>query len=220
MMNKNAKAVFLMNDQWKGKKWYCYGTSLTDSSGAGKFSRFLAEYAGLEEHNFGKGGSGIVPAEHDREDNVKTRIMRLDDGEAEADLITVELIPNDVTKATLGEVTDLSDDTFCGNLHQVLEYLQVNTSAVIVVLIASRAIYSVPTGDYGMKRLQWESAVETVCNMHGIPCWNAAKEGNMGYYRMQSRSDYLVDTIHHAEKGGEILAKYYWGKLQQIYPND
>ena len=76
-----------MNDQWKGKKWYCYGTSLTDSSGAGKFSRYLAEYAGLEEHNFGKGGSGIVAAQHDKEDNVKTRIMRLDDGKAEADLI-------------------------------------------------------------------------------------------------------------------------------------
>ncbi len=209
-----------MNDQWNGKKWYCYGTSMTDSSGAGVFSRYLAEYAGLEEHNFGKGGSGIVAAAHDKDDNVKTRIMRLDDGKTEADLITVELIPNDVTKATLGEVTDLSDDTFCGNLHQVLEFLQVNTPAVIVVLIASRAIYSEPTGEYGMKRLQWESAVETICNMHGIQCWNGAKEAGLGYYRMKDGKGYLKDTIHLAEKGGEILAKYYWGKLQQIYPNN
>ena len=209
-----------MNDQWKGRKWYCYGTSMTDSSGAGVFSKYLAKYAGLEEHNFGKGGSGIVAAAHDKDDNVKTRVMRLDDGKAEADLITVELIPNDVTKATLGEVTDLSDDTFCGNLHQILQYLQVNTSAVIVVLIASRAIYSEPTGEYGMKRLQWESAVETVCNMHGIQCWNGGKEAGLGYYRMKDKEGYLKDLIHLDEKGGEILAKYYWGKLQQIYPND
>jgi hypothetical protein len=209
-----------MNEQWKGRKWYCYGTSMTDSSGAGVFSKYLAKYAGLEEHNFGKGGSGIVAAAHDKDDNVKTRVMRLDDGKAEADLITVELVPNDVTKATLGEVTDLSDDTFCGNLHQILQYLQVNTSAVIVVLIASRAIYSVPTGDYGMKRLQWESAVETICNMHGIQCWNGGKEAGLGYYRMKDKEGYLKDLIHLDEKGGEILAKYYWGKLQQIYPND
>ena len=209
-----------MNDQWKGRKWYCYGTSMTDSSGAGVFYKYLAKYAGLEEHNFGKGGSGILAAAHAKDDNVKTRVMRLDDGKAEADLITVELVPNDVTKATLGEVTDLSDDTFCGNLHQILQYLQVNTSAVIVVLIASRAIYSEPPGEYGMKRLQWESAVETICNMHGIQCWNGGKEAGLGYYRMKDKEGYLKDLIHLDEKGGEILAKYYWGKLQQIYPND
>ena len=37
--------------------------------------------------------------------------MRLDDGKAEADLITVEVIPNDM-KGELGEITDLSDETF------------------------------------------------------------------------------------------------------------
>lgn len=209
-----------MNNQWNGKKWYCYGTSMTDSAGAGVFSGYLAKFAGLEEHNFGKGGSGIVAAAHDKDDNVKTRVMRLDDGKQEADLITVELVPNDVTKADLGKVTDLGDDTFCGNLHQILRYLQENTSAVIVVLIASRAIYSEPTGEYGLKRLEWEGAVETICNMHGIPCWNGGKEAGLGYYRMKDHPGYLVDTIHLDQKGGEILAKYYWGKLQQLYPND
>ena len=53
-------------NQWQGKKWFCYGTSMTDNSGkdspfvTGTYSKYLAEYAGLEEHNFGKGGSGII----------------------------------------------------------------------------------------------------------------------------------------------------------------
>ena len=66
-----------IGQQWRGKKWYCYGTSMTDNSvrpgrnagqlfdgqksspdRTGFYSQYLAEYAGLEEHNFGKGGKG------------------------------------------------------------------------------------------------------------------------------------------------------------------
>ena len=219
-------------NQWKGKKWYCYGTSMTDNTClykgdiTGQFSKYLAQYAGLEEHNFGKGASGIIPSLH-KEDNIKTRCMRLDDGKAEADLITVEVIPNDM-KGDLGDVTDLSDDTFCGNLHQILEYLLTNTNAVVVVLIASRGRYnrrdptktSPPTGDGVKNRMLWESATETVCKMHGVPCWNAAAEAGLGFFRA-IRDDTLVrDQIHLTDKGGELLAKFYWGKLQTLYPID
>ena len=112
-----------IGQQWRGKKWYCYGTSMTDNSvrpgrnagqlfdgqksspdRTGFYSQYLAEYAGLEEHNFGKGGKGIVPALH-KEDSIKSRVMTLADGKAEADLITVEVIPNDA-KAELGEITE------------------------------------------------------------------------------------------------------------------
>ena len=127
-------------NQWQGKKWYCYGTSMTDNASlinginCGNYSKYLAEFAGLEEYNFGKGGSGFIPEFHG-DDNIKTRCMRLTDGKAEADLITVEVIPNDM-KGELGEVTDLCDDTFCGNLNQIIEYLLSNTEASLVVLIA------------------------------------------------------------------------------------
>ena len=133
-------------NQWQGKKWYCYGTSMTDNislihgiNHCGNYSKYLAQYAGLEEHNFGKGGSGIIPKFHG-DDNIKTRCMCLTDGKAKADLITVEIIPNDM-KGELGEVTDLCDDTFCGNLNQIIEYLLSNTKATLVILIASRGRY-------------------------------------------------------------------------------
>ena len=103
-------------NQWKGKKWYCYGTSMTDKVSlinginCGNYSKYLAKFAGLEQHNFGKGGSGIITKFHG-DDNIKTRCMRLDDGKGEADLITVEVIPNDM-KGELGEATDLCDYTY------------------------------------------------------------------------------------------------------------
>lgn len=211
-------------NQWNGKKWYCYGTSMT-ANNPGTYSKHLAEFAGLEEHNFGAGGSGIIPKLHE-EDNVKARCMRLTDGKEEADLITVEVIPNDM-KGELGVVTDLSDDTFCGNLNQIIEYLLSSTNAVVVVLIASRSRYlhsddSVkyfPTSEFNQKRLQWEEAVVTICKMHGIPCWNGGAEAGLGYYRTAKDNTLVKDQIHLTDKGGEVLAKYFWGRLKNIFPN-
>ena len=212
--------------QWQGKKWYCYGTSMTDNSGdTGMYSKYLAEYAGLEEHNFGKGGSGIVPSIHGNVDNIKTRCMRLDDGKAEADLITVELIPND-GKAPLGEIYDTGDDTFCGNLNQVIKYLLENTRATVVVLIANRTRYEhlhpenlySPDSSYMKDRIAREKAVEEICLIHGVPCFNAAREANLGFYRVIGNNDYIRDQIHDTDEGGRILAQYYWGRLKNLYP--
>ena len=218
-------------NQWQGKKWYCYGTSMTDNISltkkglnSGTFSKYLAQFAGLEEHNFGKGGSGIIPKLH-KADNIKTRCMRLTDGKAEADLITVEVIPNDM-RGELGEATDLSDDTFCGNLNQIIEYLLTNTHAYVVILIASRGRYKyddnsikyLPTSEHCKERLKWEDAVDTICNMHGVPCWNGASEANLGYYQIAKDNTLVQDQIHLTDKGGEILAKYFWGKLKNIFP--
>lgn len=231
-----------MSNQWQGKKWYCYGTSMTESRErtgevgrtpdnqisqpvrTGYYPLTLAELSGLEMHNFGKGGSGIVPALHDG-DNTKTRVMRLEDGKAEADLITVEVIPND-EQAELGEVTDWSDDTFCGNLNQMLAYLLTNTKAFVAVLIATRARYYGhnpadvyhPTGEVAMERLKWEEAVEKICRIHGIPCWNGAAEAGLGFFRMGNDCEYLADQIHLTEKGGQILGQYFWGRLKNIFP--
>lgn len=217
--------------QWQGKKWFCYGTSMTDNSGkdsaslTGMYSKYLAEYAGLEEHNFGKGGSGIVPSIHGTVDSIKTRTMRLDDGKAEADLITVELIPND-GKAPTGEIYDTSDDTFCGNLNQILKYLLENTRATVIVLIANRTRYEhlhpenlySPDSSYMKTRIEREKAVEEICLIHGVPCFNAAREANIGFYRVIGNNDYIRDQVHDTEEGGRILAQYYWGKLKNLYP--
>lgn len=212
--------------QWQGKKWFCYGTSMTDSSSdTGIYSKYLAEYAGLEEHNFGKGGSGIVPSIHGTSDSIKTRCMRLSDGKADADLITLEIIPNDA-KAPIGGVYDTDDESFCGNLNQILRYLLENTRAVVAVLIANRTRYEhlhpenlySPDSEYMIDRLERERAVEYICNIHGVPCFNAAKEANLGFYRVIGNNDYIRDQIHDTEKGGKILAQYYWGRLKNLYP--
>ena len=37
---------------------------------------------------------------------------------------------------------------------------------------------------------------------------------------MAKNDELVLDQIHLTEKGGQILAKYFWGKLQNTYPND
>jgi hypothetical protein len=157
------------------------------------------------------------------------RIMTLEDGKQEADLITLELIPNDLTHAPLGEITDTSDDTFCGNLNQILEYLLKNTKAMVALLIAARPRYSVdgsenkylPTGDFIQEAIRWEKAVEAIASMHGVPCFNAASEAGLGYYRVaDDDGEYYNDNIHLARGGGRVVANYFWSRLKNLSPFD
>ena len=69
-----------------------------------------------------------------------------------------------------------------------------------------------------MERLKREEAVEKICKMHGVPCWNGAAEACLGYYRMGNTCEYVADQIHLTEKGGRILGQYFWGKLKNVYP--
>lgn len=230
---------------WKGKKWYCYGTSLTAptiSKGnigirvdgtpyqgrMGYYAEHLAALSGMEEHNFGLGGVGIVPSLYPL-DNNKMRTMTLDDGKCEADLITLEVIPNDFLRAPLGELSDRGDDTFLGNLNQIIEFLLKNTRAQVVILIATRQRYShpdisqklAPGSEHLKERIRWEKAVEDVCYMHGIPCFNAARGAGIGYYRVENdNGKYYNDQIHIANAGGLAVAKYFFSELQRIYPLD
>lgn len=195
-----------------------------NSGRTGYYTEKLSEFSGLIEYNFGKAGSGIIPKLHG-EDNIKSRCMRLSDGKSEADLITVEIIPNDMC-GMLGDVTDTSDETFCGNLNQIIEYLLINTNATLVILTASRNRYepenisqkNLPTSQEMKKWLEWENAVSTICRMHGIQYWNGASEAGLGYYRTIKDTSLVQDQIHLTAKGGEILAKYFWGKLKNLYP--
>lgn len=219
-MNNSSVA----GSQWKGKKWYAYGTSMTDANYHGYVDR-LTNVSGLTCKNFGLGGSGIIPSLHSS-DNIKTRCMRTSDGKTEADLITIEIIPNDMS-GTLGNSTDTGDTTFCGNLNQILQYLQANTTAQIVVLIATRSRYLYsntstkypPTSSEVTKWMQWVSATEEVCKRNCVQCWDGSSQCGLGYYRVGGETTdtkYVKDQIHLTPLGAKNLADYFWSRLQNL----
>ena len=220
----NSSSSVVAGSQWKGKKWYAYGTSMTDANYHGYVDR-LTSVSGLTCKNFGLGGSGIIPSLHSS-DNIKTRCMRTSDGKTEADLITIEIIPNDMS-GTLGTSTDTGDTTFCGNLNQILQYLQENTTAQIVVLIATRSRYLYnntstkypPTSEQVTKWMEWVSATEEVCKRNCVQCWDGSSQCGLGYYRVGSETTdtkYVKDQIHLTPLGAKNLADYFWSRLQNL----
>lgn len=209
-------------NHWMNKKWYCYGTSMTDISMNG-YAEKLADLSGLEMHNFGIGGGGIISS-LSHGGNVKNRVKTLSDGKAEADLITVEVIPNDMS-GTLGDPTNPQADTFVEALYDIIEYLQTNTNAQIVILIATRSVYNyqdktvqyTPNSSSITKWREWENATIEVCERCGIQCWNGAGESSLGYYRMmKDNNKYVKDQIHLTNVGAYNLAQFYYNKLKHL----
>ena len=209
------------NNQWKGKTWYAYGTSLTDISQVGQYPKTVRDLSGLILVNKGTSGGGIVA-----NTMIKDAIMNTTDGKLEADLITLEVGAND-TSATLGTIYDTVDNTFCGALNQCIRYLQKNTNAQIVVISSTNSRYKsgdktvefTPektfASDNHTKYDQWK-AIKEVCAINGVPYIPMGEEAGLGYARMIASDKYNIDNIHHTALAGKNLGEFVWNRLKNI----
>lgn len=205
--------------QWEGKKWYAYGTSLTNISSEGKYAKYVRDLSGLLLTNKGISGGAIC-----NNANIRNAVMNTSDGKLEADLITLEVGAND-TSAPLGTIYDTGTDTFCGALNQCIRYLQANTTAQIVVISSTNArknnndSSAAPEVTYGSdnhtKYDQWK-ATQDVCAINSCYYIPMGESANMSYARMNASNDYNVDNIHHTELGGYNCAQFVWSRLKNI----
>ena len=196
------------NSHWNGKKWYAYGTSIT-SVAAGKYVPYLEKISGLNVKNLGIGGGGITNLGGYSKGQVKKAIMTLDDGKAEADLITLEVGANE--GGAHGYKYDLGDDTFCGCLNQCIRYLQKNTNAQIVVFP------SVATTNAPETMLQYYERVakiREVCEINRVYFIDSGS--GIGYARISNDKSYTKDNIHQADLGGFNFAMSIWSHLKNI----
>ena len=120
-----------MKNHWEGKLWYAYGTSMT-SVEQGKFVPVVEALSGMRVVNKGIGGGCLTPDGYGKGNNKKA-VMTLEDGKDKADLITLEVLPNE--GCVVGNIYDTDDKSFCGCFNQCIRYLQENTKAQIVVII-------------------------------------------------------------------------------------
>ena len=109
----------MLENQWKGKLWYAYGTSMT-SVEQGKFVPVVEKLSGLTVVNKGIPGGCLTPDGYGK-GNVKTAVLDPDDGKKDADLITLEVLPNEGAK--VGDIYDTDDESFCGCFNQCLRFL-------------------------------------------------------------------------------------------------
>lgn len=203
-----------MKNHWEGKKWYAYGTSMT-SVAQGKFVPVVEELSGLKVVNRGIPGGSLTPDGYGK-GSVKRAIMTLEDGKAEADLITIDVLPNE--GATVGSIYDTDDVSFCGCFNQAVRYLQENTKAQIVVIImigGNTASPETKTETRGITQFEFSETIKRVARLNGLPVIDVFGECGFGYARVKAR-DYQVDQIHLNDLGGKIMGKFIWSKLKDI----
>lgn len=211
-----------LENQWYGKTWYAYGTSLTNIDKEGKYPKYVKKFSGMNLVNKAISGGGLVASNG----NIRKAIMNTTDGKLNADLITLETGAND-TGIVLGNIYDTGDDTYCGALNQCIRYLQANTNAQIVVISSTNGRYEngnpndkyKPDKTFGSdnhtKYDQWKS-IEEVCKLNSVPYIPMGEHSGLGFARMDSNNLYLADQIHHTELGGYNLGKFVWSKLKDI----
>lgn len=201
-------------NHWEGKLWYAYGTSMT-SIKQGKFVPVVEKLSGLRVVNKGIPGGCLTPDGYGK-GNVKRAVMTLEDGKAEADLITLEVLPNE--GSTVGDIYDTDDQSFCGCLNQCLRYLQENTKAQIVLIImigGNTATPDTPTETRKITQFAFAQTIEQVARLNSVPVINVFCEGGFGYARVKNR-DYQLDQIHLNDLGGLNMGKFVWSKLKDI----
>lgn len=198
-------------NHWKGKIWFAYGTSLTNTNNEGKYAAYVEQYSGMLRTNKGISGGALVANR-----NIYNAVTNVTDGKTEADLITLECLANDAS-SPFGTVEDTDNTTFLGSLGLCIKYLQENTTAQIVVIPSMRGrrnaagteqFYPYNDEDYTDKCQQ----MAKLCLMYGVYCINP--NNALGYYRKTDA--YYVDNIHHTSLGGKVFADYIWSKLKEI----
>lgn len=204
----------MIKNHWEGKLWYAYGTSMT-SIKQGKFVPVVEKLSGLKVVNNGIPGGCLTPDGYGK-GNVKTKVMSLDDGKDKADLITLEVLPNE--GAIVGDIYDTDDNSFCGCFNQCIRYLQENTNAQIVVIIMVGSNDKPPENiveSRGITQFEFANKIEQVARLNSVPVINAFCESGFGYARVKSKK-YQVDNIHLNNLGGENLGNFIWSKLKDI----
>lgn len=203
-----------MNNQWNGKLWYAYGTSMT-SVEQGEYVPVVAALSGMTVVNRGIPGGCLTPDGYGK-GNVKRAVMNMDDGKEKADLITLEVLPNE--GAVVGNIYDTDDASFCGCFNQCIRYLQEKTTAQIVVIIMIGANDAPPhtvNEKRGMTQFEFAETIERAARLNGVAVINVFCEAGFGYARVKAR-DYQLDSIHLNKLGGKNMGKFVWSKLKNI----
>ena len=203
-----------MENQWNGKLWHAYGTSMT-SVEQGEYVPVVEELSGMTVVNHGIPGGCLTPDGYGK-GNTKRAVMNLDDGKEKADLITLEVLPNE--GALVGSIYDTDDQSFCGCFNQCIRYLQENTKAQIAVIIMIGCNNTPPehiVENRQITQFEFAEIIERVAKLNGVPVINVLGEAGFGYARVKN-TDYQLDTIHLNKLGGKNMGKFVWSKLKDI----
>lgn len=228
--------------QWENKKWYAFGTSISDTTFpmpyelggyTGKYPPYLVKLSGLVHYNYALGGSRITNEATADRDTILRRI--LDTDLTDADLITIDLPVNDfVDSPQIGVLENLTpetadDTTFYGAMFLAITHCLENSNAVLVLLSDNTGkIWVTPQGQthpvdlrpwhkngINLTQNDYVDAMKKICSYLGCYFIDAGAMASINYLH----PEYIQDTIHQSEQGGKNYANSIWSILKNINPN-
>lgn len=213
-------------NQWYGKQWYSYGTSLTDigdgdtegnNGHSGKWPLYVDAVSGMVRHN-GAIGSGGIRTSASHGGNVLQKLLQTP---WNADLVTLEVLPNDgyASAANVGEITDTGTTTICGAFKTACEYITNSTRAkMAVIFITGDNSGQDAMGADHQAYIAAKNKLIAIADMYGVAVIDAEKDCLNWAKRKQGIT--YKDHIHLNYLGAEIYARYIWKKILEldVYP--
>jgi len=205
----------VIENSWKDKIWYAFGTSLTNIASEGKYPIYLASLSGMILTNYGVSGGAI---NDDILAMIKATVL------TGAEVITLEGFVNDWYLATpLGVVGDTTATTYAGAIYDALTYIMQNSSATVVCITDHTGrlynaidISTSMTNGLGLKQIDYTDMFVRVCNYLSVPIINAGQKSMVNEF---TASLYLSDQIHLNDLGGEQFANTIWDEMINMHPS-
>ena len=221
-----------IGNQWNGKKWAAFGTSITDTSytdvhflqPTGKYVPFLKDMSGMVVTNYGMAGAPIL-------NNIMNKVLTTN--LSAFDIVTIEGSVNDhAMSKPLGQVGDVGTDTFAGAIYQMAKYVYENSNATLFFITdyVGRYVHINPAPDGsdfygdcaptkvnndGLLQIDYINMMIKQCEYFGIPCITAGQDAGIN---LITGSLYLMDHIHSSYVGGKQYAETIWKELKQYQP--
>jgi len=219
--------------QTQGKILNILGDSITEGANATEFKlayhQILKEIGGFKELNaYGVGGTRIAKQRvllngEKAEDNF---ICRAETMQKEADIILVFGGTNDYGHgdAALGELTDETDETFCGACNILFEKLRAiyKTSKIIVLLPLRRLNDDNPYGENGKKSVISVSldgycdCLKKIAGKFDFAICDLRKEKLLNPNDKEINELYFGDGLHPNNEGHKILADRVYKFIKEL----
>jgi lysophospholipase L1-like esterase len=205
-----------------GKKIAFLGDSITEGCGTSSreyiYWNVVAQRTGAECYGYGIGGTRIAPqrvptVERPWED--KYFASRVEEMIPDADVVVVFGGTNDFGHgdAAFGELTDRSEDTFCGAYHLLLQKIIARyTDAKVVVmtpmhrLSEDEAYYN----EFGVRRagrlIRYVDAIKEIAGFYGVAVVDLYRDCQIQPRMDVMRQKFMPDGLHPNDAGNAMVA--------------
>lgn len=209
---------YMLDGQWKGKKWVCIGDSLTaeNSKTAKHYFDYVAEETGITTINMGDSGSGYA-----REQDVGTAFyQRIQNCPTDADVVTIFGSFNDLdTGLPIGSVDDTGTDTLAGCINTTIDNLQAIIPLVNLGIVAPTPWDTTQPSTSG-QAFNYVEMLKAICERRSIPFLDLWRESNLRPWNADFRAlAYSKDDgggTHPDENGHKIIAPRFKSFLETL----